>query len=121
MTEMCTHLVKMLPWLKDEMQKSEAVCVASKLLMKADEDIREEIVLCGIRRLAVDKLLKFVLRKNGCYLKKFFSILKEHNPTDLLYSTIEVSRPTELEVKGLVICFRNIIYFNPELIKISSS
>ena len=98
---MCARLVKMFAWLKDEIQETEAVCVASKLLIKDDGDTLEAIKQCKGRRLTVDKLLKFVLKKSECYIKTFFDILKEHHPTDQL----EAYDPTDVEVKGLDICF----------------
>lgn len=97
------HLIKLYRWLKDEMQKAEVLCVASKLLMKSDVDIRETFVSCGKRRSAVDKLLKLVLRKK-CYIQKFFSILKEHwSPITLINDMMEKNEPNEKEIAGIYV------------------
>lgn len=95
------HLIKLYPWLKDEMEKSEVLCIAFRLLMKSDRDFPEAIESCGKRRAAVDKLLKLVLRKK-CYIQKFFSILNQHwNPTDLIDDMMKKNEPNDNEIAGM--------------------
>lgn len=95
------HLIKLYPWLKDEMETSVVLCVASKLLWKADWDVRKDIECCGKRRNAVDILLKLMLRKK-CYIGRFFSILKEHwNPASLITDLMERNEPKDKEITGM--------------------
>ena len=97
----CVILIKLYPWLKDEMDKTSAVVIASKVLSR---DHTESIFNSSQRRMAVDMLLKIVLKNKYSFLSKFFGVLKDTwNSKDMLEQKLEAVNPTENEVEGSII------------------
>ena len=94
----------MYTWLKEEMTKKTAKCIASQLLGQINEDHVESIELSSRRRMAVDRLLKHVLQRNPSYpahLKTFLEILECHcESADAFRHNMLNALPTEEETKG---------------------
>ena len=95
---MCVSLIKLYPWLKDEMEKTSAVYIASRLL---SSDHAEAIFNCKQRRMAVDLLLKIVMKNRNIYVHNFFDVLKElFEHKDMLQLKIDLACPTKEEIDG---------------------
>lgn len=89
-------LIKLYSWLKDEMKKPHAVCVASQLLNPDDAEVINNSMS---RLMAVDRLLKYVLYHENVYLCEFLKISDLHL-RNALKAKMQIVRPSKEEIEG---------------------
>lgn len=96
LNEQWVCLIKLYPWLKDEMEKSHAHCIASQTL---NEEQIQFVCLSKFRRMTVDALLKPVLRYRSVYLSKFMRSIRFHLELSELQERLTSFQPTPEEIE----------------------